>query len=270
MPKMNKVFITVLFLLLSMEMGFAQADPQQIIVPISRPNEPITLDISILSAHIEVIGEERKDAEFNVSVTKGGKKIITPSGTKVVAGGSYALDIEEHDNHISVDTDWGPTRVKIVARIPQEANLELSTTNDGVIVVDNVNGNLQLANVNGPITGTNLSGSVIAESVNEDINLDFQAFAADDTMSLTSVNGDLSIALPDRAKAQLRIDTARGEIYSDFEVEVEPSSPVVQRNQGQSTFEVRVENVIVANVNGGGGVVKLKTLNGDIQVRKSN
>ena len=46
----------------------AQSQPQIINIPISSPGEPITLDISILSASIEVIGEDRGDAQFEVTV----------------------------------------------------------------------------------------------------------------------------------------------------------------------------------------------------------
>ncbi len=256
--------------LLLAKTAFGQGDSQQIVVPISDPNKPISMDISILSAHIEIIGEDRDDAEFLVSVTKGGRKIITPSGAKTIAGGSYSLEIQEEDNEISVHTDWSPARVKLVARIPKQANLELSTTNDGVIVVDNIVGDLQLTNVNGPITGTNLAGSVIAESVNRDIRLTFTQFSDDYSVSMTSVNGNLSLGLPSRSKAQLQIDTARGEVVSDFEVELEPTKPIVQRGQNGRGYQVQVEKIIVANINGGGGVAKLKTLNGDIQVIKAD
>ena len=88
-------------------------------------------------------------------------------------------------------------------------------------------------------------------------------------MSLRSINGDLSLGLPANAGVQLHIDSARGEIYSDFEVEVWPTKPVIERKNDRGGVEVRVESVIVADINGGGSVIKLKTLNGNIQIRKS-
>lgn len=262
----------VLLLVLSALSGpvLAQAEPQLINVPLSRPGEPISLEISIISANIEVIGEARDDAQFEVSVIEGSRKIITPSGTKDLSIGAYSVDIEERDNRITLDTDWRANSVKVVARIPQRADLNLETVNNGVITVSNITGSLGLVNVNGPITATGISGSVIAESVNDDIRISFDRLEGSDVMSMTSVNGNLILGLPEGTGAELHIDSAEGQITSDFEVEVEPSKPVVTRENNRGGVEVKVESVIVARVGSGGTVFKLKTLNGDISIIKSN
>lgn len=249
--------------------ALAQTEPQLITVPLSRPGEPLSLEMSIISAHIEVIGEAREDAQFEVSVMEGTRKIITPSGTRSLTTGAYSIEVEEADNHIRVDTDWRANQVRIVARIPRRADLELSTVNDGEITVTGIEGKLQLQNVNGPITATGITGSVIAESVNETVEVRFDAVDPNAAMSFTSVNGDLILGLPENTGAELHIDSSEGEITSDYEVEVRPSKPVVSRENSGKGVEVRVESVIIAEINGGGAVIRLKTLNGDIQIRRS-
>jgi hypothetical protein len=217
-----------------------------------------------------VIGEDREDAQFEVSVVEGSRKIITPSGTKDVTIGAYSVDIEERDNRISLDTDWRANSVRVVARIPSRADLDLDTVNDGLIRVENITGSLNLSNVNGPITAIGISGSVIAESVNENIEVSFRQLDDSGAMSMQSVNGDLILGLPTGAGAELHIDSAEGEITSDFEVDVVPSKPVVTRDNKRGGVDVKVESVIVARVGSGGPVFKLKTLNGDIRIRKSD
>jgi len=248
---------------------FAQGKPQVITIPLSSPGEPYELDIGILSARIEVIGEAREDLEFAVTVEQSSRRIITPSGTQPITIGAYSLEVDEDDNQVSVDTDWRADKVNIVARVPQRGNLYLSTTNDGEIIVSNVIGNLEMDNTNGPITATGISGSVIAETVNEDIEVSFTNLDGNNAMSLISINGNIDLGIPGNAGAQLHIDTAKGEIYSDFEVEVQASEPVVERREDRGGVEVRVESVIIANVNGGGPVVRLETLNGDIKISNS-
>ncbi len=272
---MNKYYIAtastlLLLLLLTSTQSFAQSTPQVINVPLSNPGEPLTLDIDILSANIEVIGEEREDVEFVVSVEKTDRQIITPSGAKALTASAYSLEIDEDENFVSVDTDWRANNINIVARIPRRANLELSTVNDGTIVVSNVSGNMQLENVNGPITATGVSGSIIAEAINDPIEVRFTSIDPDSAMSLNSINGDLVFGLPATAGAQFHLDSGQGEIYSDFEVEVRPTDPVVERRSEGGGVEVRVESTIVVDVNGGGPVIRLKTLNGDIQILKVN
>lgn len=247
----------------------AQGLPQIINIPLSNPGEPMTLDISILSARIEVIGEDREDAEFEITVDPGDRKIVTPSGTQALPGGAYSLEVDEDDNRISVHTDWRTNNVYIVARIPRRADLELATRIDGEIIVSNVTGNMQLENTSGPITATNISGSVIADAVNDTIDVSFVSIDTSNAMSLHSINGDLIFGLPADAGAQFHLDSAQGEIFSDFEVEVQASEPVIERRDDRGGVEVRIENAIVVNVNGGGPVVQLKTLNGDIQIRRA-
>lgn len=245
-------------------------DPQLITVPLSRPGESMVLDIDILSARIEVIGEAREDVQLEVSAVAGKRRIVTPSGARELATGAFALEVEEEDNVVEVDADWRADTVRVLARIPRRADLELTTTNNGEILVRDVTGALVLNNVNGPITATGITGSVIAESVNEDIDVSFVAIEGDGAMSFASVNGTLSLGLPADAAVQLHIDSAEGEITSDFEVEVVPSEPTITREEDESGgVEIRVESVIVANVNGGGTVIRMKTLNGDINIRKS-
>jgi hypothetical protein len=247
----------------------AQNNPQIINIPISRPGEPISLEIGLTSARIEVIGEDREDAVFEVSIADGERKIVTPSGTQTLTGAGYALEVYEEDNEISLDTDWRVNKVTVLARIPRHADLDLSTINDGEIIVSNIVGNLELANTNGPITASGISGSVIAESVNDTIDISFVSIDDVNASSLETMNGDLVLGLPANASAQIHLDSAQGEITSDFEVEVMPTKPTVERDDSRGSVEVRIESVIVANINGGGPVVRLRSLQGDIHIRKT-
>lgn len=258
----------VLALFVAAAPALAQQSPQIINIPLSRPGEPISLDIDIQSAHIEVIGEDRIDVEFQITIQSTERKIITPSGTQSVTAGGYALEVDEHDNEISLDTDWRDNKVTVVARVPTRADLSLSTLNDGVIIVTNITGNLELENINGPITATGISGSVIAESINETIDVSFVAIDDVNATSLETMNGDLNLRLPASASVQVHLDIADGDIYSDFEVDVQATRPTIERDESRGGVEVRIESIIIVNINGGGPVVRLKSMSGDINIRK--
>lgn len=269
MKSLSSRALLALTLLAAGSFAHAQGRPQVVDIPLSRPGEPVTLEIDIVSARIEVIGEQRDDATFEVSVAGGERKIVTPSGTRAIEGGSYAFEIEEDDNEISFDTDWRADKVTVLARVPRRADVRLETVNNGEILVSNITGNLELQNTNGPITAKGISGSVIAESVNDTIDVSFDRLDDVNVSSFESLNGDLSLRLPGNAGAQLHLDSARGEIFSDFEVDVVPTEGTVQRDEDGNGVSVRIENVIVAKINGGGPIVRLKTLHGDIRIRKA-
>jgi len=259
-----------LALFLGLAPALAQSDTQLISIPLSRPGEPVSLEIGIMSARIEVIGEDREDAVFEVSIEAGERKIVTPSGTISLTNAGYELEIDEHDNRISFDTDWRNNKVSVVARIPQRADLDLSTIENGEIIVTNISGNLELSNVNGPITASGISGSVIAESVSNAIDLSFVAIDDANASSLETVNGQLTVRLPANLGVQIHLDTSQGEIISDGEVDVQPSTPTIIRNDDGGVSEVRIESVIIANINGGGAIIRMNSLNGDIHIRKTN
>jgi len=261
---------TLVATMLAFVPAFAQGDAQIINIPLSNPGEPYELDIDILSARIEVIGEARDDMEFAITVRQGNRKIITPSGTQPISIGAYELEVDEDDNHVSVDTDWRADKVTVVARVPLRGNLSLSTVNDGEIIVRDVAGNHELENTNGPITATGINGSVIAEAINDTIDVSFTGIDGSQAMSFTSINGDINLGLPRNVGAQLHIDTSEGEIYSDFEVDIQASQPQVQRSEDRGGVSVKVESVIIANVNGGGPVIRIETLNGDININDSS
>ncbi len=254
--------------LLSLVAPAMAQQPQVINVPLSRPGDPIFLEIGIQSARIEVIGEDRDDAIFEVTVADGSRKIVTPSGTQSLKGGGYALEVEEDDNEITLDMDWRVNKVTVIARIPRRADVELQTINDGEIIVSNLIGDLELYNTNGPITGRNISGSVIAESVNDKIDIGFISMDPDKASSMETINGDIVLGLANNIGVTTHLDTSKGEIFSDFEVEVQPMEHVVEREDDDDRTSIRIESVIVAKINGGGPVVRLKSLHGDINIRK--
>ncbi len=44
-------------------------------------------------------------------------------------------------------------------------------------------------------------------------------------MASTSFNGDVDVTLPASAKANLKLRTDQGEIFTDFDVQIRPSWP---------------------------------------------
>lgn len=247
----------------------AQVDP--IKVALSKPGQPMALEVDILSAQIRVIGEQRDDVEIDISAgSSGGRSIVTPSGIKKINNGSYKLSATESGNTVRIGSDWRMSAIGLLVRVPASASLDISTTNNSSIDVEDVTGELQLQNVNGPITVRGAAASVIAESVNRAVDISFASLANVSAVALTSVNGDLLVGLPDRPAVQLHIDTSRGKIASDFDIDVQPSQPVVSRDEGRGKLEISIENLIIANINGGGPVMRLKTLNGDIQINRGS
>jgi hypothetical protein len=236
----------------------AHAQRQSKVLPLSRPGAPLLLKIDLPFTRIEVVGEERRDVELRMEVADSDGKLIVPSGTKPLPAANTQWETVENDNVVTVDANLHGRRAMVTARVPRRADLQLSTNNEGEIVVNGVAGELQLEN--GPISVSNVSGSVIAQTVNHPIDVAMTALSRQGATALSSLNGDISLSLPADTAAQLRLDTGARQIKSDFELDV---------RSGKAADADGDAPTVVAILNGGGPVISLKTLNGDISIRKS-
>lgn len=245
-------------------------DTQTVTVPLSRPGEAFTMDIGLLNGEIHIFGEDREDLVFEIAAERTGRKIITPSGPKMVPGGSIDLEIEERNNRIDVDSDWRSSQVVVTARIPRLASLDLSTVHNGVIVVDGVRGNIEADNVHGPITIRNHHGTVVAESVHGDLIVEITAIDDPKEMAMTTLHGNLELSLPANYGAEIHIGSASEEIRTDFEVELMPVEPKITRRGNGGRFVVEMDQRIVAAINGGGPVIKMETRFGDVSILKTS
>ena len=153
-------------------------------MPLSRPGEAMTLEIDLLSGSIEVIGEDRDDVQITVSASGSKRRIVTPSGAKPIPVSSYALEIEEKNNFVEVDSDYRAGPMQITARVPHSASLKLDTVHKGSIEVTDVTGTHELSNVHGPITALALRGTVVAETVHGTVRVELLDVESDKAMAL--------------------------------------------------------------------------------------
>ena len=117
-----------------------------------------------------------------------------------------------------------------------------------------------------------MSGAVSAHTVNGTVTVSLDRAPADKPMSFSSLNGKVDVTLPADTKARLRLKTTNGEIYSDFDVKMEPDNakPVVEDTRGErGTHRIRVDrNSILGSINGGGPEYSFQTMNGTILIHK--
>ncbi len=241
-------------------------------IPLSDPGSPVMLEIDLVNGGINVVGEDRDNVVLEVQTSSKGKqrRIVTPSGSKPIPLSSYALEAEEENNRIHISSNWHHGGMQVMARVPLNTSLELDTVNNGNIVVDNVRGRLELSNVNGSITARNIVGTAVAETVNGRINLELDQVTSDSAMAFTTVNGDIDLAFPENFGADISIESRQNEIYSDFEVDVKPSSPTVSRDRHRGGVKFEVEQLLRLSINGGGTPVRIESLHGEVSLRKSD
>jgi DUF4097 and DUF4098 domain-containing protein YvlB len=154
-------------------------------------------------------------------------------------------------------------------KIPQDVKLQLGTVNDGEVVVENVRGELEVNNVNDKITLTNISGSVVANTVNGDVNVTFKAIDPKAPMAFSTLNGDVNVTLPSDTKANLKLKSDNGDVFSDFDIDIDKTPSKVDKTTEPGMYKIKKDDWVYGKINGGGPEMMMKNMQGDIYVKKA-
>jgi hypothetical protein len=245
----------------------AQSD-QRIVVPLSDPSRPATLEVSLFNGSISVTAYDGNEI---VIVTNDGRDDEPPrpdrEGLRRIPNTAIGLTAEERDNTVSIALDWNRRGVDLDVSVPRRTSVRARSVN-GDVTVRGVTGDHELTNVNSPITAAEISGSAVVGTTNGNVQISFSEITAGKAMSFSSFNGDVEVAFPASLAADLRINAGRGEVLTDFDVELQSQPSVVESSGGAGRYRVRMEREVRAVVGGGGTEITFKTFNGDIIIRK--
>ncbi|MES2108682.1 MAG: DUF4097 family beta strand repeat-containing protein [Bacteroidota bacterium] len=252
------------------------ADKEQLVVPLSQPGKAYKLDVGLVDGSITVIGYEGKDIIIDAKDKDRNEKKHNQrngEGMHTLSGGRRAdIQANENNNSVTVEGEAGKT-TNLILKVPQgDATIKLSTVNDGDIVVSNINGQLELTNTNGGIKATGISGSVVANTVNGNVVVIFKSIDPKAAMAFTTLNGNVDVTFPASLKANVKLKSDRGDIYTDFDVVAEEHKPTVtnQSTAKGKMYSLKIEDWVYGKINGGGPQLMMKNMNGNLYIRKTN
>ena len=272
---MKTVLATIVALLLTgSTLLFAQSESrEQLVVPLTDPGKPGSLDVSLINGFIHITGYSGKDVIIDASTrsTNRTNDRNTGSGGMRRISTNNALDIsaEENNNRIHINANSHQKAVNLTIRVPQRFSLKISTINEGDITVENVNGELEINNINGPVELTNISGSAVANTINGDLKATFREVSPNAPMAFSTLNGRVDVTFPASVKANVKLKSDRGDIFSDFDIDVDKSQPKATRSAQSGMYRVTVEDWVYGKINNGGPEVMMKSMQGSIYVRKA-
>jgi DUF4097 and DUF4098 domain-containing protein YvlB len=268
----NFKYLMVAIILLSAPLMITagQSDPQKLKVPLSDPSKPGLLKISINVGDIYVEGYRGKeiDIETVVKTKKISKKY--KNGLKLIPNLSHGLTIEEEDNVVYLRSSSHNQSLTVTVKVPLKTSLQLKVHNGGRIYVKNVQGNIETKNYNGsPLNLDDVSGTINAYCPNGNIKATVSALDPDQPHSFYAPNGTIDVTLPANTKANLKMRTINGNIYSDFEITLRTKPPEIKsESRGGKKRWVLYEKEMTGTINGGGKEIKFIGANGNIYIRK--
>lgn len=246
---------------------------EQIVVPLSRPAEPGQLVVDHIKGSIYVSGYEGDfvivDASFRqnkILQNNEGKN----TGLKKIASAMIQLTAQEIDNEVVVATNSHKHTIDLHIRLPRHFSLKLKTYHNGEIHIQHVSGEMEITNINGDVHLEEVSGSAVVNTIDGDILADFIGVTPEMPMAFTSVEGKIDVTFPTHIETTVKMKTDNGEILSDFDVDVEKRKSQIDKSSRTGVNRITLEEWTHGNINGGGPIILLKSLEGSITIRKRN
>lgn len=251
-------------------LSWAQSD-DQIAVPLSKPGEPGTLMVHTLMGSIDVEAYEGKEVVIRYSNLSSDHHKPAPrevDGMKRVSNNSLGLEVKEDNNEVLIKVNSFGKRADLKIMVPKNFSLSLKTVNDGTIRVSGVQGDMDISNMNGSIYLKQVAGSAAVNTLNGNIEAEFTRLNGNEELFFTNLNGKIKLVLPASSKFELKAKAQFGEIYTDFDMKMKRETTRNQSTSSDGMFHVKVDEWIQGAVNGGGAEVYLKSLNGNIYIKK--
>src|SRR5689334_1935673 len=249
--------------------GQAQSGEDHVSVNLSDPSRPALVKASLVSGGITVKAYDGKEVVVDAHA-RNRESGHSDSNMKRIIVSSTGLSVEEENNEVRISTDSYMRPIDLTISVPVHTSLKLSAVNSGDIVVTGVDGELDVNDVNGSVTLNNVSGSAIAHALNGRVLVTFTRINQK-PMAFSSLNGDIDVTFPADLKANLTLKSDRGEIFSDFDIQVQASAPqqtVEDDRKNGGKYVVKIDKAVHGTIGNGGPEMQFTNFNGSIYIRK--
>ncbi|WKN42891.1 DUF4097 family beta strand repeat-containing protein [Tunicatimonas pelagia] len=227
-----------------------------------------TIRLVLHNTEVSIEGHDGNELIVNASGYKAppkradGLRPLYSSGTD---NSGIGLSINEENGKVTV-LKVGRNDVDYSFKIPKNTTVVIEEVNHagGDIEMKNLSGEIEVKTTNSDVRLEDISGPVVANSVSGDIDVIFNTVNQQKPTSITIVSGDVDITLPSQTAANLKLGSVSGEVYTDFDIALDQSQAgevgLVRMSMGQP---------IKGTINNGGVDMQVKTVSGNIYLRKS-
>jgi hypothetical protein len=302
---MKKIIIILNIIIFMMVFTSAIHPDDRVVVPLSKPGQPCILKANLFSGGITVTGTNGKEVIVNLeTVTRklsGEKEGAIPEppvvpdiaklkkgelkelgttreraikeaeelkGLKRIPNVSMDISIQEENNVVTIRSESMHHTVNLNIQVPYNTSLKLGGYQNGNIIASKVSGDLEIKNFQGYIQLNDISGSVVAETYNGYITAVFSGINSKTPMSFSTFHGKIDVTFPAGTKANLKMKSDHGDIYTDFDINIQSKSQKEEKRSESGKYLVTIEKGVYGAINGGGPEFYFKTYHGNIIIRK--
>jgi DUF4097 and DUF4098 domain-containing protein YvlB len=174
------------------------------------------------------------------------------------------IEISHSASEIEIETELGGSgswyslnnnsgQVKYEVIVPDGTNLDSVETVNGDVTISGVFGNVAAESVNGDLDISDLAGDVDLSTVNGSVNAAFAQCEGEQSIKTETVNGRVTITLPESSDVHITADTLNGGING--------------RDFGLKTDKGFVGSDLNGKIGSGQARLNIDTVNGSIKIR---
>lgn len=173
---------------------------------------------------------------------------ISHSSSEIV----IETELGESDSWFSHSNNSGQVTYEII--VPASSMLDSVETVNGDVSISGVSGKVVAESVNGDLDISDLEGDVELATVNGGVDADFTKCEGQQKIKAETVNGRVTITLPEDADVRVSADTLNGGING--------------RDFGLETDKGFVGSDLNGDIGDGSASLNVDTVNGSIKIRK--
>lgn len=217
-------------------------------------------------------------ADLIIEGTSGGEIIISTSdyqglpekakGLKPLSATGpentgIGLNIKQEGNEIIISSASREANdSEYLIKLPKniKVQIDMNSWQAGDLLVKGMNNEVEAKSQSGDIKFVDVTGPIIAHTLSSDIDVVFTSINQSTPTSISSTSGDIDITLPAGAKGTFSMSSISGEVYTDMDFDFSTEKDLKRFGGGMSAS---------ATLGGGGVDVSLKSVSGDIFIRKA-
>ena len=221
-----------------------------------------TLIVVLDNSDFTVESYSGTDVEIEAAGYKGpperakGLKSLSARGQ---ANTNIGLEITSNGGTMTLKKTTGQS-VDYRIKVPVKTNLKIEEdgwSGGGDFLVKGIQGEIEVKTTTSDIVLEGVSGPVVAKTTSGDITVKFVNPNQDKPSSIVNTSGFIDVTMPAGSKANLKLRTISGEIYSDLDLQTPDSD-----------FKHHYGSNIDGRLNGGGVEIDLHAISGNIYLRK--
>lgn len=150
-------------------------------------------------------------------------------------------------------------RANYVIFLPKNLKLKILYDNwqAGDVMIKGMAGEVEAKSQVGDLKFVDVTGPIVAHTLSSDLIVEFNTLSSTSPTSLSSTSGDIDVTFPATTKGTFKMSTISGGIYTAFDFDFGDAK--LSRVGGQNA---------TGKLNGGGVEVTLKSISGDVFIRK--